>query len=176
MKRILVIISVAILITTGCEKKENYKKLKLPEGIHRIIIKEHKKAAGYTYILADDNGKEQWLAILEMPIENGDTFYYSFSAAVEMTNFKSKTLDKTFKNILFINSISESPNMSVPDDALHKKPEVKKNIEIKIKPLKDGKTIASLYKMKKQLDKRAVDIRGVVVKYNPNILNKNWIP
>jgi hypothetical protein len=177
MKRIVISVALSLLVFVGCSEKEEYKNINLPEGTHRIIVKEHMNAAGYTYILADDNGKEQWLAILEMPVQDGDTFYYS--DAIEMTNFKSKTLDKTFESIMFVNSVSKTINNNLNEknsvDEPHKKPEVKKTTDIKVNPLVNGKTVALLFKNKKELQGKTVKLRGIVTKYNPDILNKNWI-
>ncbi len=177
MKNISILFLTALLVFSGCSKDEAYKKIDLPEGTHRIVVKKHMKAAGYTYILANDNGKEQWLAILEMPIEDGDTFYYS--DAMEMKNFKSKTLNKTFESIMFVNNISKKLRTATskqPDEEIiHEKPKVEKVNNVKVKPLRDGETISSLYKNKAKLKGKTVKLRGIVVKYNPDILNKNWI-
>ena len=181
MKQSVILIFLTMFIfAIGCSENNEYKKIDLPAGVHRIIVKKHMNAAGYTYLFADDNGKEQWLAILEMPVENGDTFYYS--DAIEMKNFKSKTLDKTFESIYFVNSVSESvggfnnTNKDIIGNSEpHKKPEVKKNININVPPLKNGQTVASLFKNKKTFKGKSVELRGVVTKYNPDILNKNWI-
>ncbi len=181
MKQSVILIFLTVFIfTIGCGENSEYKKVNLPEGVHRIIVKKHINAAGYTYLFADDNGKEQWLAILEMPVEDGDTFYYS--DAIEMKNFKSKTLDKTFESIYFVNSVSKSVSgvNNINKDVIssskpHKKPEVKKNININVASLKNGQTVASLFKNKRTLKGKSVELRGVVTKYNPDILNKNWI-
>ena len=177
MKQTILITILSLLIFTKCsDNKEEYKSIALPEGIHRIIVKKHMNAVGYTYIFADDNGKEQWLAILEMPVQDGDTLYYS--DAIEMRNFKSKTLDRTFESIMFVNSVSKTMDNSkgIPDkNEVHGKIKAKKNIDVNIEPLKDGKTVASLIKNRKELKDKKVKVRGVVTKYNPDILDKNWI-
>ncbi len=177
MKNISILILTLLLVFSGCSKDETYKKIDLPEGIHKIIVKKHMKAAGYTYILADDNGKEQWLAILEMPIVDGDTFYYS--DAIEMKNFKSKTLNKTFESIMFVNNISKNIKVEKALDSsqefTHEKPRIKKETNIKVEPLTDGETISDLYKNKTKLKGKTVKVKGVVTKFNPDILNKNWI-
>jgi len=177
MKNIFILFFSALLVFSRCSKDETYKKIDLPEGTHRIIVKKHLKAAGYTYILANDNGKEQWLAILEMPIEDGDTFYYS--DAMEMKNFKSKTLNKTFESIMFVSNISKKLRIATskqPDEEIiHKKPKVEKVNNVQVKPLHDGETILSLYKNKAKLKGKTVKLRGIVVKYNSDILDRNWI-
>ena len=44
-----------------------------------------------------------------------------------------------------------------------------------IKKATDGFTISELHAKKAELKDKDVKIRGVVVKYSPNIMNKNWI-
>jgi hypothetical protein len=42
-------------------------------------------------------------------------------------------------------------------------------------PAKDGKTVAEVYAASTKLGGKVVKVRGKVVKYNANILGKNWL-
>ena len=44
-----------------------------------------------------------------------------------------------------------------------------------LKPAKDGKTIEQVYAASAKLAGKSVKVRGKVVKYNPDILGKNWV-
>ncbi len=44
-----------------------------------------------------------------------------------------------------------------------------------LKPLKDGLTVAGIYAGSAKLDGQTVKMRGKVVKFNANILGKNWL-
>ena len=44
-----------------------------------------------------------------------------------------------------------------------------------IKKAKGGYTVEELYIKKDQLDGKKVKVRGKVVKFNPNIMGKNWL-
>ena len=62
-------------------------------------------SGGYTYVeAADDKGQKIWLALPEMKVAVGDAIEYP-ADAMPMTNFKSKTLNKTFDKILFVQGI-----------------------------------------------------------------------
>jgi len=54
--------------------------------------------------------------------------------------------------------------------------ETKKDEPIKgIKKVKNGKTISDVLKQKKDLDGKLVKIRGKVIKFTAEVMNKNWI-
>jgi len=46
---------------------------------------------------------------------------------------------------------------------------------VKIEHLKDGKTVAQIYNEMDKLNGKTIKIRGEVVKYNPEIMDRNWI-
>jgi len=61
-------------------------------------------AAGYTYMEVDLGNKKTWLAATSIEIKEGDTVQWK--AASVMNNFKSNTLQRTFKEILFVSQAS----------------------------------------------------------------------
>ncbi|MCK5372393.1 MAG: hypothetical protein KAQ62_27715, partial [Cyclobacteriaceae bacterium] len=93
--------------------------------IHEIVVQEVLQANSYTYIKADENGDEIWIAVLKRDVEVGNTYYYG--QAMEMKNFKSKDLDRTFESIFFLEGISDSRDgnntagVMMPKDETHKK-------------------------------------------------------
>ncbi len=66
-------------------------------------VVETMNASSYTYIKVDENGKGVWLAVMQQPIKVGQTI--EFPNVPPMTNFTSKTLNRTFDAILFVPSI-----------------------------------------------------------------------
>lgn len=59
-------------------------------------------AAGmYTYIELSSGGKDTtWIAVTAMPVKKGDMLAYDGGAT--MTNFYSKTLNRTFPQVIFV--------------------------------------------------------------------------
>jgi hypothetical protein len=55
----------------------------------------------YTYIEAAQGKKTVWLAASSMAVKKGDTI--RFDDGMVMNNFYSKTLKRTFPNIVFVN-------------------------------------------------------------------------
>lgn len=66
-------------------------------------VAETMNSGGYTYVLLEKDGEKTWIAVPQMKITKGRTM--SFKPGAEMENFKSKTLNRTFKRIVF----SEGP-------------------------------------------------------------------
>lgn len=57
-------------------------------------------ASIYTYIEVNENGKNVWLAAPTVAVKKGDTVRFSDGAV--MTNFHSKSLNRTFASIVFV--------------------------------------------------------------------------
>ncbi len=177
--KLLLKLSILLIFIYSCgEKKESNENL--PAGTQKITVAEHLNGGGYTFLKGEENGKELWIAVRQMPVENGDTYY--FTDAMEMKNFESKSLNRTFASILFVNDISKTltseketmppAEMAVSGD--HTKPKVEAT-NVSVSHLSDGKTVEQIAKEKKALSGKKVKIRGVVTKYNGGIMGRNWI-
>jgi hypothetical protein len=102
---------------------------------------------------------------------------------MEMKNFHSNTLNRTFESVLFVEDITKTPhNMNNPSSVppvdpktAHAQVMSTPKIEAKIGHVKDGKTVAQVYNDMNQLTGKIIKIRGKVVKYNPEIMGRNWI-
>ena len=145
--------------------------------IHKIIVKEVLQASSYTYIHADENGSLLWIAIPRMEAEVGESYYYK--GGLNMGEFKSKELDRTFSSILFLNGLV-SPELveggSPDSDSLTKQSKaLEKNENIQIDPADGGITIAELFSRREKYANQIVKIRGKVSKYNSGIMKRNWI-
>jgi len=60
-------------------------------------------AAPYIYLEVKQDKKTLWLAANAVPVKKGDVI--RFDKGMEMTNFHSKTLNRTFPSVLFVNSV-----------------------------------------------------------------------
>ncbi len=175
MKRLFLAISILFLIgLTSCSKKgeNNLPAQNLPAGTHAVKVLDNVNAAGYTYLQVDENGNQYWIAAPQTNVQKGEIVYYS--NGMEMKNFHSATLNKTFDSILFVQSVSTeaAPNSL---SAAHAQTQNIQKEQISIEPPKGAKTIADIYSQKKSLEGHSVEIKGKVVKFNPDIMNRNWI-
>ena len=62
-------------------------------------VVETMDSGGYTYVLLDNDGKQTWLAMPKTKVVKGTNM--TFLPGTEMTNFRSKTLNRTFERIIF---------------------------------------------------------------------------
>jgi hypothetical protein len=177
MKSVLSI-SVAILILlNACQSNQSSKPIAqdVSSG-HKVIVAEVIQVSEYTYLKVTENRTERWLATPPIKAEKGETYYYE--GGFEMTNFKSKELDKTFESIIFLEGISSTPigaghteAMVSPGSATPK--EGKK--EIIVTPAAGAVTIAELYSKKANYSGKVVKVTAEVTKFSPEIMNINWI-
>ncbi|MET0008446.1 MAG: hypothetical protein ABW124_15515 [Candidatus Thiodiazotropha sp. 6PLUC9] len=139
----------------------------------------------YTYVqLQQEN---IWIATTHLAIVAGDEI--EFSGGMEMKDFYSKTLDRTFESIIFVQKANRVGDMDM--DSLHSSVAGKGETEgamvapqsasVKapepgdIDPLSGGMTIAGIQENATRLKDTIVELRAKVVKVNPNIMGKNWI-
>jgi hypothetical protein len=124
-----------------------------------------------------ENGKETWIAISKQEVEAGKLYYYEPS--IEMNNFTSKELNRTFPSILFVSRFSATPILAVEKAAMPKQPQGKQPAiakeGIKVAKAAGGITIAELYAKKGSYAGKSIKIKGEVVKSNPQIMGKNWL-
>ena len=73
---------------------------KLPDN--EGIVVSHMDAGGYTYMELDNGGNKFWIAAPTTPVNNGD--HIRFVENMVMTNFTSKTLNRTFSTLIFVTS------------------------------------------------------------------------
>ena len=152
------------------------KKATLPPGVHGIVATEVLQTNDYTYVNATEGDKKFWMAIVSTDLKPGDSLYYS--RAMEMKNFKSRELDRTFESIFFVDDPSRTlskPQAQPTQARTPGKVEVKKWSEVNVTVPKGGITLEQLYKNPGDYADRMVVVRGVVTRFNSQIMKKNWI-
>ena len=186
--RIILAITTIVLFFTACqnapkpvkeEKSNDYseamKQMKAAKGGEAIVV-ETMDAGGYTYIKMKENGNEFWGAVTQRPVETGKTYYYA--DGMLMKNFTSKQLDRTFDQILFIQSFSEQPiegKTAGGMDNPHENTSSDKMQDINIEPAEGGIALAELFRNSEKYEGKEVTVRGKIAKINRNIMQKNWV-
>lgn len=92
-------------VAPGENPHAGMKAQEIPAGVGKKgKVSQTMNAAGYTYVeVSDDKGGKTWLALPEVKVKVGDTIEYPETPPI--TNFQSKTLNKTFDKISFIPGI-----------------------------------------------------------------------
>ena len=161
---------------------------------HKIYygkILEIKPAMGYKYLKIDENGTQIWVAIANAPVAVGDRVGYDKKTM--MTDFQSKTLNQTFKEIFFasdvylpqqvqrpqsmkamlgLGTVKKDPHAgmgrgmsSVEEEKTPSKPFVKK----------DAYTVEEIHMWRKELKDQIISIEGSVFKVSKNIMKLDWV-
>jgi len=171
----LYIFLVSILLIVACseEKNENLNDMdaiKSEPHIAKVIDKI--VVSNYNYLQLSENKNEYWIAVPTMPIEIGETVY--FSKYTIMKDFKSSNINRSFDEIFFVEDARKSPT---PDEMkkIHSDALTLEKQKINIEPLANGKTINQIFNEKSSLNGKAVKVKGKVVKFNKQIMKRNWI-
>ena len=144
-------------------------------GQHTAVVQEVLQATSYTYVKVKEGDSDYWIAVTKRQIEPGATV--SFAGGLEMNNFQSKDLQRTFETVYFVSNIdggdsSESqPSMSMPHQGT---PEPEKK-EISIEPVEGGVTIGELFANRDSYADKTVLVKGQVTKVNRAIMDRNWV-
>ncbi|MCU0332221.1 MAG: hypothetical protein MUE91_06610 [Ignavibacteriaceae bacterium] len=173
--KVLSLILISFMILFGCaneEKQELTEQEAMKNEPHIGKVIDKIPAKGYTYLQVTENKNDFWIAVPTMEIEIGETVY--FSRYMVMEDFRSDNIDKSFDQILFVEDARKSPT---PDEMkkIHSGVQSTEKQEIKIEPISDGKTVQQIYADKSSLNGELVKVKGKVVKFNKQIMKRNWI-
>lgn len=163
-------------------------------------ILETMDASGYTYVNVETATGPVWAAMPQSKVEVGEEI--ALAGGMEMQNFESKTLGRTFDSVIFSSGMAQgagSTPVAAPTggdsfaDAIKGEASVETvqptatsggsqaampDVEEVVVEKAEGEnayTIVELFEKKGDLDKQKIIIRGKVVKVSPMIMGKNWL-
>lgn len=135
---------------------------------HSGKVLETMNSGGYSYIKIDNKGKQHWIAVKQTEVKVGEKF--SFHEQMWMKDFTSKTLNRTFDEILFAQNATqkqvEKPAWEMP---------VKKSDKIELKVDTQKGQIADILKNKDSLKDKSVTVKGKVTKVSRGIMKTSWV-
>ncbi len=164
------------------------------QGAFSGKVAETMDAGGYTYVLVDTGSNKIWAAAPQFPVKKGDAV--AVPDAMPMTGFHSRTLNRDFDVVYFAGAISvngtnpaaatlppghpaidggaggQLPPNHPPMAGATEPPKLDFT---DLKPAEGGKTVAEIYAASEQLAGKLVKVRGKVVKYNAEIMGRNWL-
>jgi hypothetical protein len=138
-------------------------------------------SGGYTYVnIQKKNGDKIWVAVMETPVKKDAQL--SFKGGMEMTNFESKSLKRTFEKIVFSDGIiadsSAKATISDGQKSLGSKGSTA-NKDAKISVAKatgpGATTVQEAFANSAKLNKKKVVVKGKVVKVSSQIMGRNWV-
>lgn len=146
-------------------------------------VVETMNAANYTYFQVDTGRKKLWVAAPQFTVKTGDAVVVG--DAMPMAGYHSKALNRDFDVVYFTGNVmlngkavgggrqaSELPKNHPSISGSGAKPAV---TFAGIKKADGGKDIAEIYAGRPGLKGKEVKVRGKVVKYNGEVMGKNWL-
>ena len=173
------------IIFVACQSGNRQRIANLAPNAHQVVATEVIQTSKYTYVYVTEDQDEYWIAIEQMPMREGNTYFWSLGA--EMKNFTGTEANRTFESIYFVQDLSDkpilvsettlkpSPTMQESEVSTSGKPIIPENQGIDIPKAEGGITIAELYANRNDYAGKHVKIRGKVIKFSPEIMNRNWI-
>ncbi len=147
--------------------------------MHKAVVEEVMQTSVYTYLLMNENGSKAWIAIPKKEVNPGETYYYK--EGVEMPNFKSKELDRTFDKVSLVEGISAGPTQTKSPGTMQQqqqpagKQTPARGVVAEITHAEDEVSLARIFADPGAYANKTVKVRGTVVKVNEHIMGKNWI-
>jgi len=164
-------------IIISCQDQQNSANFTVPDlNNQKGEVKEVIHTSAYTYLRVEKNHKEEWIAINKQEVEKGAIIYYK--DGLEMNNFTSPELKRTFEKVYFVQDISDSPiqnKMPAGVTGTEPKKPVLSKLNVKIDQPEGGISISDLYAKRNDYAGKTVNVKGQVTKVNFAIMNRNWI-
>ncbi len=151
-----------------------------PTGSITGKVLERIDAAPYCYLRLQTARGEVWAAVPEAKIEKGTDV--TVVNPMLMSNFESKTLNRTFAEVYFgvvapaggaVAAPAAPAGMPTMMGAPGATPVAIGKVDKATGP--EARTVAEAWAQKGSLKEKVVSIRGKVVKYNAGVMGKNWL-
>jgi hypothetical protein len=165
-------------------------------------VLEAMDSSGYTYLNVETAAGQKWVAVNQTPVTVGEEVTYM--DGMVMQNFASKSLDRTFPEIVFSSGLvgkdaapaampaagpgaesfsqaltSEGSSAAAPPAgvATGSQKAVVPFAEIKVEkaPGENSYTVSEIFSKGADLNGKNVVVRGKVMKVSPKIMGRNWI-
>ena len=146
---------------------------------HTAKVVETMSSAGYTYIQVEEKGVKYWIALPETQVSVGEEI--SFYEQMLMEDFTSRSLNRTFDRILFVEAINKGAEL--PTQAKATPSPNRTKLEQHFEPEKTKKlgksvgqfSIEEIFERKAELSGKVIEVKGKVVKATQQIMGRNWI-
>lgn len=152
-------------------------------GLKKVIVQEVLQVSSYTYLNVLEDGVKKWLAVPTIEAKLGDIFYYK--GGMEMPDFKSTELNRTFDAVTFLGSITRAdaidpekgmkdPNAEPETEKPLKQPTLNQ-LELTIEAIEGGIRIGELFENKQNYAGKKIRVVGEVTKFSGEIMSRNWV-
>ncbi len=165
-------------------------------------VLETMDSAGYTFMNVETGAGPKWIAVNQAPVSVGDEVTYM--DGMVMQNFVSKSLDRTFPEIVFSGGLvgkgATPPATPPPGTAAEsfsqalrsegapaagdagmttgsQKAVVPSSADVKVEKAtgENSYSVGEIFSKGAELNGKTVVVRGKVMKVSPRIMGRNWI-
>jgi hypothetical protein len=153
----------------------------VPTGVVQGKVMERLDAPPYSYLRMKTAEGEKWAAVPLTDLKAGDSA--KVVQAFEMDHFESKKLNRTFDQVWLGQLEGQKGAMAPaapgaeaggPHAAVSKTTVDLTNIHVEKAAGADARTIAEVFAQRDALKGKTVVIKAKVVKFLPEIMNRNW--
>jgi hypothetical protein len=148
-------------------------------GVVKGEVLEVVDAGSFTYLRLKTRDGEFWSAVGKAAIKTGAEV--TVENVMVMKDFKSKTLNRTFPVILLGNlagtarsAPASGSDMAAAHAGMAGAPDTG-NVKVDKAKGANARTVAEIVTKRIELKDKTVLVRGKVVKYNAEIMGKNWV-
>jgi hypothetical protein len=128
----------------------------------------------YTYLEIDTGDGLVWVAGPVTPVKVGDTV--EAIGSMQMSNFHSNTLDRTFDKIHLVSAIQVKSQHEANAESVPAGEDAKAEPEVsRIERIEGGHTVGEVIADRTSLAGSEVAVRGKVIKMNAAIMGRNWL-
>jgi hypothetical protein len=175
MKKTMKILAIAIIaIAAGCSNPG-------ADGSVSVKVQDVEQVENYTYLLVKGKGPAYWIAVTSTEIAVGEKITYQ--GGMLMENFYSKELDKTFEKVIFLDGVGGNapaamegmPTMPTMPGSSTGADVKTDRLDIKVEAEEGIVSIGELYANPGAYEGKTIRVKGEVAKYNPGIMERNWI-
>lgn len=171
-------ILISIVFLTACNQGKVDVGYAIDPDNRSVEVVDVVQANAYTYLNVEEGSQKFWIAVSTMDARKGDELH--FTQAMEMKDFYSRDLDRTFDIVLFVDNISTLPipaktaNLSAPAQQHEGRPATDKKAVQIIKHGEGVVPLSELFSNPGKYSDQVIKVTGEVTKFNTGIMGKNW--
>ncbi len=136
-------------------------------------VMEVKNTDSYTYLLLKVGAQDTWVAVGLSKVKVGATV--TVENTMEMKNFESKALKKTFPSLLLGNLKEDGAESAKASPMAAAIPVATVDVKVSKASGPNARTVAGVFAGAKALTDKPAEIHAKVVKVNNGIMGKNWV-
>lgn len=182
--RNLFLLFFSLVILSSCNSEANKVSYAVDPANRSVEVTEVIQANAYSYLNVTEGSQQFWIAVPTMDAKKDDELH--FTQSMEMADFYSRDLDRTFELVLFVDNVSTLPipaatpalgNMQQPQQqeaTPHEGRPITDKKEIIVVAKDDAIQLAELFENAEKYNNKRIKVTGEVTKFNTGIMGKNW--